>query len=162
MTETKWNDIQSSVKTSVKPWERVQNQYLKPRKKWQKPQVTSEQLKKWRDRKREAKKIMDQLMKMSNLSFADFMVKYFIVPDIKYPDRYVINPNLSVQDVILANYIKTVLNWALMVDWLNRHVSYAPSKNEITGDDGDDIKIEATSAQEEKIDKILSALQNLD
>lgn len=100
------------------PWKWLEN--------WQ----PSPELKKaWWDRKREAKKMMDYFMTMSEKSIAE--VKEIVKAQWE---------NMIIREALMCKYI---IEWfkdkKIMQDIINRHVSYAPIKQEVSGDEWADL-----------------------
>ena len=60
-----------------------------------------------------------------------------LMEDIKHnPDKY------TMQEVILAQYVTKANNKDnFLMDWIDRNVEKAPTKTEITGEDGKDFNI---------------------
>jgi len=75
------------------------------------------------ERKREAKRILDQMLLLGKMSHKEY--KAFVNQD---------KDKLTVNDMITIKYIEQIMNGKLLPDWLNRSISYAP--REVTGEDG--------------------------
>lgn len=88
------------------------------------------------ERRREAQKILDEFMKMGDMTFAELQE---LLEDIKKnPDKH------TVREVKLAQYMTKE---KFMTDWLDRHVSKAPLQTDVTSGG-------------EKIDKIVVEIIN--
>lgn len=94
-----------------------------------KRQPTTEQRKKWRVRRKEARRILEKLMEFQEMTLEqlEYMVK---------TDEW---KKLPIKDAMLFKYLHWIFgkNPHLIIDWLNRHISYAPSKTELKTDDSD-------------------------
>lgn len=82
-------------------------------------QPTPEQKKAGWDRKREAKRIMDQIMQLQNLTVEELKELY-------NKDNVHLH---KVKDIISFKYVDWIMrNPRMLIDRLNRHISYAPIK----------------------------------
>lgn len=86
----------------------------------------------WWERKRQAKKILDHMMKMWDMTKEE-RIDYVK----KNPDE------LKMNELINVKYMEEILKGKLLVDWMNRHIPYAPQKTEVTGEDWAPITIES-------------------
>lgn len=81
------------------------------------------------ERRREAQKLMDKLLSLSDMTMEEFQN---IQEDVKKnPSKY------TVIEVKLAQYLSDKRN---TIDFLDRHISKAPVQQELTGKDGEDLK----------------------
>ena len=86
-------------------------------------QPTSEQLKKGWERRREAQKIMDEIMKLADMPYSEIKA---LLEDIKlHPERH------TLREVKLANYL---MDRKYTTDYLDRHVPKAPQDVNLGGD----------------------------
>lgn len=75
----------------------------------------------WRERRRQAQKIMDLILKFQS------MTKKEIEEYIKEGEE-----TMDVGSIIILKYVEDLIKSPKMrIDWLNRHVSYAPQKQEL-------------------------------
>lgn len=85
-------------------------------------QPSPEQKKKGWERRREAQKIMDEIMKLADMPYSDIKA---LLNDIKVnPDKH------TLREVKLANYL---MEKKYTVDYLDRHISKAPQDISIKG-----------------------------
>lgn len=88
-------------------------------------QPTPEQKKAWRERKRQAQRIMDMILKYQTMTTGDL--------------REYMEKNKETLTVLEYTMMKYVTEWMkdkkMMIDMINRHIPYAPTKTEITGED---------------------------
>lgn len=106
------------TRNNLIPWKWLEN--------WQ----PSPELKKaWRERKREASKMMNYFKVMSEKSVAE--IKKHVAEQ---------GDNMIIREALICKYI---IEWfkdkKIMQDIINRHVSYAPIKQEHTGDEWADL-----------------------
>ena len=87
-------------------------------------QPTPEQKKAGRERKRQAKKILDHMMKMWSMTKQQRLEYVKQNPD-----------ELQMDELINIKYMEEIMKGKLLVDWMNRHIPYAPQKTELTGTD---------------------------
>ena len=86
-------------------------------------QPTPEQKKKGWERRREAQKIMDEIMQLADMPYADIKA---LLEDIKiHPENH------TLREVKLAQYL---MDKKYTVDYLDRHISKAPQQIEMGGD----------------------------
>lgn len=77
------------------------------------------------ERRREAQKILDELMKQGDMSYKDFLD---LLEDIKQ------NPqNHTLREVKVAKYLRSEKH---TIDWLNKHISNAPQEVDLTSKKG--------------------------
>ena len=81
--------------------------------------------KEWRNRRREAQRIMDKLKEFGTMSLVE--LEAYMKENQK---------TMKLEDAIILKYAQDVFKDKRMaIDYLNRHVSYAPTKQELTGED---------------------------
>jgi len=86
-------------------------------------QPTPEQKKKGWERRREAQKIMDEIMQLADMPYADIKA---LLEDIKvHPEKH------TLREVKLAQYL---MDKKYTVDYLDRHISKAPQEIVMGGD----------------------------
>lgn len=86
-----------------------------------KDQPSPEAKKKGWDRRREAQKIMDEIMRLADMPYSDIKE---LLADIKAnPDKH------TLREVKLANYL---MEKKYTIDYLDRHVSKAPQEVDMT------------------------------
>lgn len=96
-----------------------------------------------RARKKEAKRMLDDILLKNEVTVKEFLEQYMDKKEKKVKwkvvkERYEPKQTLSIKEAYSVNYIyNQIIKWWL--DWMNRHVSYAPQKSEIWGDE-DNIK----------------------
>lgn len=84
-------------------------------------QPSPEAKKKGWERRREAQKIMDEIMELADMSYADIKA---LLKDIKdNPDKH------TLREVKLANYL---MEKKYTIDYLDRHISKAPQDIDVT------------------------------
>lgn len=87
-------------------------------------QPSPEAKKAWRKRRKEAQRMMDTLMSFQEMNAEQ--IKAYIE---KHRDE------IPVKDLVMLQYLEDILkNPKIRIDWINRHVPYAPQKQEITWD----------------------------
>lgn len=102
-------------------------------------QPSPEAKKKGWERRREAQKIMDEIMKLADMPYSEIKA---LLEDIKlHPESH------TLREVKLANYL---MDRKYTVDYLDRHVSKAPQDVNLGGDL--EIKITREVINEPKID----------
>lgn len=101
---------------------RPQNQNLKPFKKWERPPATGAQKSAWRDRKRQAQKIMDMVIQyqtMTTWELKEYMEKH--------------KDELTVLEYTMMKYVtEGMKDKKIMLDMIDRHISKAPIQTEIS------------------------------
>jgi len=110
-------------------------------KKWVKVTPSWEVMKAGWDRKREAKRIMDEMIKYQEMTLEEFQEHLKENKD-----------KLQIKNLITAGYLKDIVSGKERKDWINRHISYAPQQ--ITGDDWP-IEIDIQSASIDDLLKII-------
>lgn len=86
-------------------------------------QPTPEQKKKGWERRREAQKIMDEMLSLTSMSYKEIKD---LLEDIKvHPENH------TLREVKIANYL---MEKKFTVDYLDRHISKAPQQIEMGGD----------------------------
>ena len=86
-------------------------------------QPTPEQKKKGWERRREAQKIMDEMLSLTSMSYKEIKD---LLEDIKvHPENH------TLREVKIANYL---MEKKFTVDYLDRHISKAPQQIEMEGD----------------------------
>jgi len=84
-------------------------------------QPTPEQKKAGWERRREAQKIMDEIMQLADMPYADIKA---LLEDIKvHPEKH------TLREVKLAQYL---MDKKYTVDYLDRHISKAPQEIDVT------------------------------
>lgn len=92
-----------------------------------KNQPSSKQKSEGWDRRRERQRIVDTILKYQNMNVADFQALLVDVKD--HPENY------TLAEASLLKYASDTFNDPkVRLDWINRHLSYAPT--ELTGEDG--------------------------
>ena len=90
-------------------------------------QPTPQQKSEWRERKREAKRLLDEMMRLWAYNIEDLK-------------KYAKNPKLMVKDLIVAKRAINVLTKdKFLLDYLDRHVPKAPQQ--LTWEDWQPIKV---------------------
>lgn len=80
-------------------------------------QPTPEQKKAWWERRKQGQIIMDRLLTMQSMKLCDIVIQMQ-------------NNELPIADLILYRYIaKVCADDRFMIDWLNRHIWYAPKED---------------------------------
>lgn len=84
-------------------------------------QPTSQQKKEWRERRKHAQWLLDQMIKYQDLTTAEFQQL------VEKMDT------LPIKDKINLKRLENILNdRSFLLDWINKHVPQAPSQQEIT------------------------------
>lgn len=93
-------------------------------------QPTPQQKKAWRDRKRQAQKMMDMIKQMWDMKLS------------QVKKRLEKKDSLTMLEVLMLKYIELGMKDSkMLIDFMNRHVPYAPTKTEVTGEDWGAIQI---------------------
>lgn len=72
-------------------------------------------------RKRQAQKMMDKLMEYQSMTIAE--IKVMLEKQ---------GENLKVEDAVLLKYLEDMMkDGRARIDWMNRHIPYAPNKQEL-------------------------------
>lgn len=69
-----------------------------------------------RERKKQAQEIMDRIGELQRFTLTE-------IQEMMSKDKL---PHLTVREIICLEYIKRVMKWNLLVDFLDRHISKAP------------------------------------
>lgn len=85
-------------------------------------QPDPEKKKEWRARKKQAQALMDKILAMQDLTFDELKE----IMDTKNPEAVKRLWQMTVQEVICLKYVQEVMKWKLIVDFMNRHIAYAP------------------------------------
>ncbi len=85
-------------------------------------QPTPEQKRLWWERKRQAQALMDKILWLQDLTMEELQE----ILDKKSPEALARLWKMTVQDVICLKYVQEVMKWKLIVDFMNRHIAYAP------------------------------------
>lgn len=86
------------------------------------------------ERRRQAQAFMDKVMEYQDMSAEEFEK---IAKDMQQDKK-----GFTVRDLMAFRYAsKSFNNDKFLIDWINRHISYAPQKTELTGEDGKAIAI---------------------
>lgn len=104
-------------------------------------QPSAELKKAGRERRRQAQRIMDKILELQGMPFSELanMMKKENLWD------------MTAADVICLRYVNDVMKGKLIVDFLNRHISYAPQDYNIgTSEDIQEIKIKVTKVNNNK------------
>lgn len=104
-------------------------------------QPTPEQKKKGWERRQEAQKIMDEFMAKGEMSYKEIKD---LLDDIKvHPENH------TLREVKIANYL---MSTKYTIDWLDRHVSKAPTEVDVTskGKQLEGIKVEIVNPRGEE------------
>lgn len=111
-----------SKKTVSKSESRPQNKHLKPFKKWQVKQPDPMLKKEWRDRKRQAQKMMDLVLQYQCMNKADL-------------EKLSQQSDITILEALLARYVlQGMKDNKMLVDMLDRHISKAPVEQKIEWD----------------------------
>jgi len=78
--------------------------------------------KEWRARKKQAQELMDKILAIQWLTYAQLRDML----DSKNPEAVKLLWEMTVQEVLCLKYIQEVMKWKLLVDFMNRHIAYAP------------------------------------
>lgn len=75
----------------------------------------------WRQRKKEAQRMMETLMWFQEMNAEQIKA---------YIDKH--KDEMPVKDLVMLQYLEDILkNPKIRIDWINRHVPYAPQKQEL-------------------------------
>jgi len=97
--------------------------------------------------------MLDDIMKWMNKNYDTIIKDNF---DVSESGKLILKKWRKCKDLFTANLIRHILNSPhMMIDRMNRYIPYAPSKTELSGDDGEPIQIENLS------DKQREALESL-
>ncbi len=123
---------------------RTQNKNLKPFKKWERPPSTWAQKSAWRDRKRQAQKIMALVLEYQNMT--TWELKEYME---KQKDK------LTVLEYTMMKYVtEGMKDKKIMLDMIDRHISKAPSQMELSWIDWGNIWVDITNKQKTAIDSL--------
>lgn len=116
----------STTQKAVEPKKVIGKPFTKSR------QPTREQKKAGWERKKQGQEMMDKAREYMKLSVPAFQELFEDIK--KHPNKY------SVQDQLIYKYVTKAFNSEkFMLDWIDRHVSKAPSQ--VEGSDGDAIRL---------------------
>lgn len=122
----------------LKPWNQHNSWFTSDR------QPTREQLQKWWDRRRNCKKILDDIFSKQDYTIENFINEFMVKKERKTKDWTVVREwyepkeTLTISEAYNVRYVYWhIMSWSL--DWLNRHINYAPSKIEHSWEDWKDL-----------------------
>jgi len=97
-------------------------------------QPSAEAKKTWRDRKKEAMKMLNDILEKEKMTYKDFLIKYMDRhtkwKGAKEVVRYTPKDTLQIRERYMVLYVyDRIGKWSL--DWFDRHISYAPQKTEL-------------------------------
>lgn len=119
------------------------NKNLIPWKWLENGQPSPESKKAWRERRRQAQQMMDMILKYQHMTQQEMD---------EYVEQYW--SQLTILEHQMNRYVKQGgKDDKMLVDMINRHVPYAPTKTEISWPDGDSIRI--SSQEKELIEEVL-------
>ena len=119
------------------------NKNLIPWKWLENGQPSPESKKAWRERRRQAQQMMDMILKYQHMTQQEMD---------EYVEQYW--SQLTILEHQMNRYVKQGgKDDKMLVDMINRHVPYAPTKTEISWPDGDSIRI--SSQEKELMEEVL-------
>ncbi len=101
-------------------------------KKWQKPPATPKDKSEWRDRRRQAQRMMDLVLKYQTMTKSDL--------------EKLDQDKLTILELSMIKYVTSWMkDNKMLTDMIDRHISKAPQQLEHTGANGWDISISVKS-----------------